>query len=275
MIALFAVAAYLAFAILNVVFVATQVVVGRWIGATIREVSLGMGPTLMSGMWRNVQWRLKPLWIAGSTSYVGRENDDFDHSTFQGVYYEEIPKGSRALLMFLGPVSMIGFGGALLLIATLLPNGEVAVAADLVGNVTPSARPGLSVTGHPATFSSQVRLVQQAPLEFLLRLVTFDSLNGWGGLIGTFVTCGVAATHSLAAWISCVGALCAGVGIANLAPIPCLNGGHLLLLGFEVLFGRSERVLTTSTYIGFLLIISFYGRALLCDWRWLRATGLL
>lgn len=158
--------------------------------------------------------------------------------------------------MFSGPASVLLIGATLLTAATGVPGSEVIVDRTAAIRVEPSGVPDLSLTNRPATFQSQIDLCGNTFVEFFLRLFTLQSLEGWGGILSCFVTCGAAANASVGAWMSCFGTLCVFLGIQNLIPLGSLNGGHLVMLFYETFFGKPpERVLNAWFKIGILIVL--------------------
>lgn len=123
----------------------------------------------------------------------------------------------------------------------------------------------------PSSWDGQGELFTRTAVEFMRRLVLFESLEDWGGYFGFCVTAGLVGSHSGWGWITCIGVVVLLNGIINLCPIPVLNGGHVVFLLYEAILGRPmpEWVRLTAIYIG-LLFISILGiRIIWIDLRWL------
>lgn len=94
--------------------------------------------------------------------------------------------------------------------------------------------------------------------RFLLDLVTLKaSIKMLGGPIMIFQVTGEAAKAGLAEFIAFMAFLSLQLGILNLLPIPVLDGGHLLFLGWEGIRGKpmDVRHREMAQRIGFLVLI--------------------
>lgn len=92
------------------------------------------------------------------------------------------------------------------------------------------------------------------------RLVTFRlSYKVLGGPVIIAKTSAAAAASGFAPFIFFLAFLSMQLAILNLLPIPVLDGGHLMFLGFEVIMRRpvSLRVREIATQVGFFALISF------------------
>jgi membrane-associated protease RseP (regulator of RpoE activity) len=67
-------------------------------------------------------------------------------------------------------------------------------------------------------------LFRRTTVELLLRLVTFRSVDGWGGAVAFVLTAGRAAAVSCMAWHSMIGVMFLSLGVFNLLPVPGSNG---------------------------------------------------
>jgi regulator of sigma E protease len=116
-----------------------------------------------------------------------------------------------------------------------------------------------------------LRLLRDSGGEFLLRICTLRSLSGWGGVIAYFYTTGVAGTASAQGWLSLVGVMLISQGIANLLPVPCLNGWKALEFLYELMMRRpvANLVSNWAAIFGLLvLVVLGLGRCLLLDVLW-------
>jgi membrane-associated protease RseP (regulator of RpoE activity) len=129
----------------------------------------------------------------------------------------------------------------------------------------------LTLRGQPAYWGAQGVLFRDTALEFSLRLVSFQSLEGWGGLVAFFVTCGALGTLSFEAWLSAVGVTLLWFGAFNLLPVPLLNGFHLLQALGRWVTGRDlpENARLALTYVSLLAMLVLLGRATWVALRWL------
>jgi regulator of sigma E protease len=94
--------------------------------------------------------------------------------------------------------------------------------------------------------------------RFLLDLVTFNaSIKMLGGPIMIFQVTGEVARAGLTEFIAFMAFLSLQLGILNLLPIPVLDGGHLIFLGWEGVRGKpiDIRYREMAQRIGFLVLI--------------------
>lgn len=96
-------------------------------------------------------------------------------------------------------------------------------------------------------------------LDVLKRLVTLQlSYKVLGGPIIIAKTSAAAASSGMAPFIFFLSFLSLQLAILNLLPIPVLDGGHLVFLGFEAIRRKplSIRVREIATQVGFLILVS-------------------
>ncbi len=171
--------------------------------------------------------------------------------------------------MLVGPLSSVFVGLSCVAIPVWNGGDQVVVNPELPMQWKKTGVPHLTVTHQPSTWAGQKELIANTTLEFGIRVVTFKSLDGWGGIIAWLSTLGLAGTDSLAVWLSCFGVSMIGMGAANLLPIPVLNGGHIAFQLVDALHGKvSERILIASTYFGMMFTLVLMGRILLLDIAW-------
>lgn len=89
--------------------------------------------------------------------------------------------------------------------------------------------------------------------------VGFDDLSGFVGIYSATKSIALTGFYRLLLWM---GILSVNVGILNLLPIPALDGGRLIFLGYEVVTGKKpnqkvETALITATFILLLILIVF------------------
>ncbi len=104
------------------------------------------------------------------------------------------------------------------------------------------------------------RLVQltTGTFSFLARLVTGrGSLDALGGPVKIGVVIGEAARSGIDTLLFLMAVISLQLGIFNLLPVPVLDGGHIALLGVELLKGSplSAKVRERAQVIGFSLLI--------------------
>ena len=67
--------------------------------------------------------------------------------------------------------------------------------------------------------------------------VGFDDLSGFVGIYSATQSIALTGFYRLLLWM---GILSVNVGILNLLPIPALDGGRLIFLGYEVVTGKNQ-----------------------------------
>jgi regulator of sigma E protease len=104
--------------------------------------------------------------------------------------------------------------------------------------------------------------------DALWRLVTGrGSRADLMGPIGIAVETGEAAKRGAIYLFTLLAALSVNLGVLNLLPIPVLDGGHLLFLGYEAARGKplNRRVREVALQIGFFLLLGLMGFVILND----------
>ncbi|WP_339731052.1 site-2 protease family protein [uncultured Gimesia sp.] len=264
----------LAFQFIQFLYVLSQSVTGRLAGTAIITNSIGMGPTLFQIYLNGTEWRVGLLPLGGSTKFVNEEslleNSFFltEEDPIQPLY--SLPVFSRALILLVGPCSNIVLGLILLWSATFFNGSKVVVAPDAGTLISPSAVPELAWKNEKANWDSQNTLIKKSFLTYWYRFFTFQSLTGWGGIMGCMVTCAAALSQSPPAWLTCFGIICLGTGCLNLLPIPILNGGYFVFLLMEAVAGKKEmiRLITKCNYAGIVIVLFVMLRLLYCDITW-------
>src|SRR5262249_55006986 len=148
---------------------------------------------------------------------------------------------------------------------------QLETCAAEESQVVPCGVPGLRLGDEPASWQAQAALFRETAVEFFIRLITFQSLDGWGGLGAFIVTSGPLGELSFAAWLSAIGVVVLGIGAFNLLPVPTLIGFEFLRALGRWVTGRGvpENVRIASTWAGLLAILILSGRAAWVDLRWL------
>lgn len=82
-----------------------------------------------------------------------------------------------------------------------------------------------------------------------------DNING---PLGIAQISGESARQGIESFINLIALLSTAIGMLNLFPIPILDGGHLMIFGYEALTGRQphEKVLNFATSLGFVLLMA-------------------
>ena len=78
------------------------------------------------------------------------------------------------------------------------------------------------------------------------------------GPIGIAQISGASARQGWVDFIQLIALLSTAIGMLNLFPIPILDGGHLVIFGYEAIFGRQppEKVLNFAMSVGFVLLMA-------------------
>lgn len=244
-------------------------IVGKWAGARIEVVSIGAGPKLFSlkiGEW---EVRLSALPYGGYTKFKGDDPDDPDADPVGS--FNRVPVICRLATFVSGPLALAIIGLACLALPVLAGADQLGVVGPDQSALRPSAVPGLGIRPEPASFESQFHLTCRTGLEFVWRTVTFQSLEGWGGPLGFFVTAGAIGKVSVGSWLSAVGVVMVTIALGNLLPIPAFNGFLILCAAFEGITARrvSDRVIIPANYVGILIMLSLFVRVVLVDLYWL------
>jgi membrane-associated protease RseP (regulator of RpoE activity) len=241
-------------------------------------ITLTLGPT---------RYEFGVIPFLGFTKFLGQDDEASDHD--EALYEEalrnedwnagndeepirrfpELSIFGRLCVMISGPVSSIALGVVLLLVPVVMQWPQVAVGESIETKVSPVSVPHLGISGSSSTVDGQTEFVQETIVEFWRRIFEFESKEGWGGPFAWFVTCGAVGSVSPEAWISCVALICLANGLMNLLPIPSLNGGHIVLLFFEAIFGRMrEPTELRITVWGLLAMLGVYAYLLSFDYVW-------
>jgi membrane-associated protease RseP (regulator of RpoE activity) len=231
--------------------------VGRWFGIRCREIHIGIGPTVFRKAGRRCTLRVSALPLGGSTKL-----DDYPEATAL----------AQMMIVLSGPVFALMVGCLILALPVWLGAHQLEACSPAESQVEPCAVPGLRLQADLANWPAQLALFRDTAVEFLIRLATFGSLDGWGGYIGYFVTAGnVGATLSVAAWFSTIGVLLVFLGTVNLLPLPTLNGFQFLLAAGRAISGREapEGIRVALVYVGLIVMLVLFGRLVWVDVRWL------
>ena len=95
-------------------------------------------------------------------------------------------------------------------------------------------------------------------LVAIQKMLTGDvSVSTLGGPIMIGKIAGESLTRGLTAFLSTMAILSIGLGVLNLLPVPVLDGGHLLLLGIEMIRGKplTMKTMEIIQLVGLSLIL--------------------
>lgn len=275
---LFIVGAVLVVHAATLVYVLLQAWVGAGAGIQVKELDVGFGPALLRSKIADVPLVIRLIPGGGFTKFKepeDRENDrETSHENGSNGYFKDASPIVRMVIVVVGPLSQILLGLLMLGAPVLAGTSQLRVVPREESAVRPSAVGGLALANTPSTWPGQLHLFQETLLEFSIRLVTFQSLEGWGGYVGMFITSGLVGELSAWAWLTCMGAVVLLFGLWNLAPIPVFNGFHFLTFVYEALVGRPLPLgfLASAHYLGLLTFFILFIRSVWIDVRWLWET---
>lgn len=270
--------------------------VGAGFGAHVEEIGWGVGPTLFTfrlGTWP-VTVRL--FRMGAFVRFVGEHEPDTEGD---GALVVEtpaqqadgkrgprdgergLPEGSilaipwwaRLTTIVVGHVCVLLAGIVLLELPVMLDAPALRVTTADRSTVDPSGVPGLRVDDVSATYDSQLALFNETAIAYTGRLVTFASLDGWGGPIAFFVTAGEVGHASFAAWVTMIGVMLLWIAIVNLVPVPGTSGFGALVAVVEGILGKplSKRATACVGCVGLLVTITFLVRVVWSDVAWIIA----
>ena len=206
----------------------------RATGIQVEELSVGIGPRMVQR--RVGGWLLTWHWIpfGGSARF---RNEDSDREEPVHVYHQETGETITRALSFQeasapaqlavalsGPLANVALGLLLLALPILVEPPALHRVPAEASAVHPCAVGGLVLQPQATTWESQGELFRATALEFLYRLIAFQSLEGWGGQVGFFITCGPIGALSFWAFLTSLGTVTLANGLLNLLPVPPLDG---------------------------------------------------
>lgn len=249
--------------------------VARWLGITVTEVAIGAGPTLYTWRWREEVWKLKPIPMGGHTQFLGmgetEECEDMD-DPLPGSYRHASATG-RLLLLLVIPCSTLFLGLLLLGVPVWVESSQLVAVA---GNVGP---PELAHNASLSSWQGQLQFAGDTAGVYLIKLATFQSLGGWGGLISFLITSAAIGSESWLDWITLMGIWGVATGLVNLTPISPMNGARIVhLLVIQIVLGRPwieqySFPLFSLPGLVLLYILILLGRSVWLDFWWLWARA--
>ena len=217
-------------------------------GVTVLEFAIGMGPALYRRQGKETLFTIRALPIGGFCRMLGEEEDDEDaedgqslrdtgneNSASDAVITEKVPaqgeeldpgdfraksKAQRFSILAAGPVMNFILGFVILLICYFL------LGANPIQAVTAAFRAF-------GTFASAV-------FESLKMLFTGEvGINDLAGPIGMVSMVGEVYTYGFVTLLSFAAFLSINLGLMNLLPIPALDGGQMLIIICEAIYGKN------------------------------------
>lgn len=217
-------------------------------GVTVLEFAIGMGPALYRRQGKETLFTIRALPIGGFCRMLGEEEGDEDaedgqslrdtgneNSASDAVITEKVPaqgeeldpgdfraksKAQRFSILAAGPVMNFILGFVILLICYFL------LGANPIQAVTAAFRAF-------GTFASAV-------FESLKMLFTGEvGINDLAGPIGMVSMVGEVYTYGFVTLLSFAAFLSINLGLMNLLPIPALDGGQMLIIICEAIYGKN------------------------------------
>lgn len=249
------------------------------VGIELREVQLGFGPTLLRRRFGTWTLRLCLLPIGGSTQFKGFGAAEDDAAVDEDAAADEKSSGRfdrasglvQLIIVLSGPLLVLAMGVVLVALPILARAPTLTVTDVEESQIRPCAFGGLAIRADPATVDAQVALFRDSLLEGTWRLVSFQSLDNWGGYTAFLITCGKVGEQSDWAWVSLLGVMYVWLGLINLVPLPTLNGFHACCAIYKMFTGRmvGERPRMALVLPALLVIFVWGTRFLYIDARWI------
>jgi membrane-associated protease RseP (regulator of RpoE activity) len=289
---LYAAAAFLAMLVMFAVYALVTAALMRRAGLPVEKVMVGFGPAWwrreIGGTWYSLRWiplgaSVKCPLDEGDTPAeqdVGANDSGSARGHAPAApppggarYFDNLPLRQQLLITVGGHVVVTLIGMLLLAVAVLAGEPQLAACDAAQSAVQLCGMPGLRWREDATTSAGQVLLLRETGLEFVLRMLFFRPLEGWGGLLSALVTAGAVGQHSLVSWVTLIGLLWTMTGLVNLLPVPSLSGFQVVQFTAEAWFGRRrlEYVVTPLLFLGLLCLITVLGRLLWLDVQWIRA----
>lgn len=228
-------------------------------GVTVLEFAIGMGPALYRRQGKETLFTIRALPIGGFCRMLGEEEDDEDaedgqslrdtgneNSASDAVITEKVPaqgeeldpgdfraksKAQRFSILAAGPVMNFILGFVILLICYFL------LGANPIQAVTAAFRAF-------GTFASAV-------FESLKMLFTGEvGVNDLAGPIGMVSMVGEVYAYGFVTLLSFAAFLSINLGLMNLLPIPALDGGQMLIIICEAIYGKNLSAKVKGILIG-------------------------
>lgn len=250
--------------------------VGESFGMRVREISIGIGPTLLRFSSRSCTYRVAAIPFGSYTKFAGPEELDdaevsFPDEKSRTVFIDELQPSAQMLTFVSGPLAVVIFGIICLAVPVWTGAPALEACTKEASQVRPCGVGGLRLSGQPASWKSQDALFRDTAVEFTIRLLSFQSMEGWGGVVSYFVTVDAVGKLSVSAWLSSVGVLLLWSGVLNLLPVPPLIGFHLLeSLALWATGRRLPKGFRQPLFVFCLLVMIAY----LCRMIWIDAVWL-
>jgi membrane-associated protease RseP (regulator of RpoE activity) len=247
-----------------------QAIAGAAGGIQVEAVSVGFGPVLFSRKIGGWEIRISAFPWGGYTRFKGTPDPEDPVQDDTGRFHRASII-TRIVTVLIGPITNLVLAFVFLGIPVWAGADQMETAVRAESEVNPCAVPGLAFRHQPSTWELQLRLAEETAGQFTRRVITLDSLEGWGSTVGFLVTSGAIANVSVWGWFTAQGVLFLALGLFNLLPVPCLNGFQFACLVFEGVTSIkvSEKIVLGMTYVGLLALLAFMLRLLWIDGAWL------
>jgi membrane-associated protease RseP (regulator of RpoE activity) len=186
--------------------------------------------------------------------------------------FQDAPSLLKICIALVGPIIYLAFGLMLIAAPVLMREFQLQHRYRTETEIWPTALGGLVLVPAPSTMSGQLELVQSIGVESVNKYILFRPLDGWGGPVGTALTCGASGRHAAHTWMTLVGALVLLMGLYNLIPLPVLNGGNVVITLVEWVIRRpirESRPMVFATFCGLIVALIVFGRLLVADAIWI------
>jgi membrane-associated protease RseP (regulator of RpoE activity) len=193
-----------------------HLLLARRFGVTVHEFGLGLPPRATSWQWRGVRWSINWLLPLGAFVRLKGEDAGSAHDDFAAL-----PPGKRALVVAAGPVANL----AVALVAIVLSGWLVGIPTGLDHGVM-SYRPARDPIDAVLSLGG-IAAQQNQPL-----------MLSWVGVAQVMEELAGVGIPPLAWFLALLATLSLGLGIANLMPLPPLDGSRILYCGLQKLRGR-------------------------------------
>jgi membrane-associated protease RseP (regulator of RpoE activity) len=253
----------------NFAFSAITVMVARRVGIQVTEVCVGFGPSLWVWRHNGEVWRFKLLPIGSLTTFPGLgagEELPPDSAPPPGSFWAASAI-CQSLVFAASPVFCLLVGVALLGIPVWCDRPQLA--AQLAEQA--DQPPWLTHLESSSTWQGQLQLAAATIGKYVGRLVTFRSLDGWGGYVAFFITAGRVGGGSAQDWITLIGLAGLTIGCLSLLPIPPSSGYQLVHIVLAAGVGRRQLpqwITLPLVYVGLLLTVVLLARVLWLDAWW-------
>jgi membrane-associated protease RseP (regulator of RpoE activity) len=175
---------------ITALYVLGQAWLGGRAGIVVEKIGVGLGPTLIRTRIGDWPLLIKALPLGGYTKFKGEREDWMDEpDPIAGLPFCDASAATKIGIVLIGPFQQLAAGLLLLALPVWVGAGALMATAADDSMVRPCGVPGLAIRDQPATWATQNAMMRDTIVEFIRRLMTFESLEGWGAWF--FVTTGL------------------------------------------------------------------------------------